>query len=143
MKLLQSGHFHAVLCVFTITLALTSFAPPSVAQTDDAVFELRTYTTREGRLPALHARFRDHTMSLFEKHGMRNIGYWTPKDKPNTLVYLIAHDSLEAAAASWKAFVTDPEWQKVAADSQRDGQILVEGGIVSEFLDATDYSPIH
>ncbi|MCB1686466.1 MAG: NIPSNAP family protein [Pseudomonadales bacterium] len=143
MKLLQSGHFHAVLCAFAITLALTSFAPPSVAQTDDAVFELRTYTTREGRLPALHARFRDHTMSLFEKHGMRNIGYWTPKDKPNTLVYLIAHDSLEAAAASWKAFVTDPEWQKVAADSQRDGQILVEGGIVSEFLDATDYSPIH
>lgn len=142
MKQPGTGHSSAGLYALALTLALICSAPGAGAETGDAVFELRTYTTQEGRLPALHARFRDHTMRLFEKHGMRNIGYWTPKDKPNTLVYLIAHDSLEAAAASWKAFVTDPEWQKVAADSQRDGQILVEGGIVSEFLDATDYSPI-
>ena len=126
-----------------IVLLLTAGSATLVtADSSGPVFELRTYTTVEGRLPALHARFRDHTMRLFEKHGMRNIGYWVPVDKPNTLIYLIAHDSVESASTSWRAFVSDPEWQKVAADSQRDGIILVEGGIVSEFLSATGYSPI-
>ena len=125
-----------------LLLALGGSTLMASADPSGPVFELRTYTTVEGRLPALHARFRDHTMRLFEKHGMRNIGYWVPVDKPNTLVYLIEHASREAAAASWRAFVSDPEWQKVAADSQADGPILIEGGIVSEFLEATDYSPI-
>ena len=68
------------------------------------VFELRTYTTNKGKLPNLNARFRDHTVRLFEKHGMKSIGYWTPTDKENTLVYVISHKSREAAKASWKAF---------------------------------------
>lgn len=114
----------------------------SSAQDSGVVFELRTYTTHEGRLPALEARFRDHTMGLFEKHGMRNVGYWIPVDKPNTLIYIIAHESAAAIPENWKSFVTDPAWQKVAEESQRDGQILVEGGIVSQLMSATDYSPI-
>src|SRR5436309_6711139 len=84
------------------------------------VYELRTYTTLPGRLPALHKRFADHTMKLFEKHGIKNEMYWTPLDderKDNTLIYLISHDSREAADKSWKAFGNDPEWQKVAAES--------------------------
>src|SRR5688500_7984779 len=58
------------------------------------VFELRTYTAPEGKLGALHTRFRDHTMRIFQRHGMTNIGYWTPQDttlRANTLVYLLAH----------------------------------------------------
>ena len=106
------------------------------------IYELRTYTTNEGRLPALHARFRDHTMALFEKHGMKNIGYWIPVDKPNTLIYIIAHDNQDAIAAGWRAFGSDPEWQKVARESKKDGPILVEKGIQSQFLTATDYSPM-
>jgi len=106
------------------------------------VFELRTYTTHDGRLPALEARFRDHTMALFEKHGMRNIGYWIPLDKPNTLIYIIAHESAAAIQQNWKAFIADPAWQTVARESQKDGQILIEGGIVSQVMSATDYSPI-
>lgn len=106
------------------------------------IYELRTYTTHEGRLPALEARFRDHTMRLFEKHGMKNVGYWIPMDKPNTLIYIIAHESGDAVSANWKAFASDPEWQIVAKNSQKDGPILVEGGIVSQFMKATDYSPI-
>ena len=113
------------------------------AQSADRVFELRTYTAPEGKLPNLEARFRNHSMGLFEKHGITNIGYWTPQDEPdssNTLVYIIAYDSREAATASWAAFLADPEWQRVARESQVDGRIV--SGVVSVFLDPTDYSPI-
>ena len=64
------------------------------------LFELRTYTAVDGKLDALNARFRDHTCKLFEKHGITNFGYWIPTDKPNTLIYLLAHKSQEAAKAS-------------------------------------------
>ena len=113
------------------------------AASADRVFELRTYTAPEGKLPNLQARFRDHTMRIFENHGMTNIGYWTPQDEPNasnTLVYIIAHDSREAAAASWDTFRADPEWQTVSRESQVDGRIV--SGVVSVFLDPLDFSPI-
>jgi hypothetical protein len=113
------------------------------AQSADRVFELRTYTAPEGKLPNLQARFRDHTMRIFENHGMTNIGYWTPQDEPNssnTLVYIISHDSREAATASWQGFRDDPEWQQVSRDSQADGRIVA--GVVSVFLEPTDFSPI-
>ena len=106
------------------------------------VFELRTYTTHEGRLPALHARFRDHTMGLFEKHGMKNVGYWIPVDRPNTLIYIVAHESQAAVPRNWAAFASDPAWHQVAKASQLDGPILIEGGIDSQFMTATDYSPL-
>ena len=113
------------------------------AQSADRVFELRTYTTPEGKLPNLQARFRDHSMSLFEGHGITNIGYFTPQDEPNssnTLVYIIAHPSREAAETNWAAFLADPEWQRVNRESQVDGRIL--SGVVSVFLDPTDFSPM-
>jgi hypothetical protein len=107
------------------------------------VFELRTYTAPEGKLPNLQARFRDHTIRIFNKHGMKSVGYWVPQDAPakdNTLIYIISHDSREAAKKSWADFQADPEWKKVAAESQVDGRIV--SGVVSVFMDATDYSPI-
>ena len=113
------------------------------AQSADRVFELRTYTAPEGKLRNLQARFRDHTMSIFEKHGMTNVGYWTPPDEPlsaNTLIYIISHDSREAAAASWQAFGCDPEWRTVSRESQVDGRIV--SNVESIFLDPTDFSPI-
>lgn len=106
------------------------------------VYELRTYTTHEGRLPALEARFRDHTMGLFEKHGMRNIGYWIPVDKPNTLIYIIAHVNAASVQDSWQAFASDPAWQTVARNSQKDGPILIDGGVEKQFMTATDFSPL-
>ena len=79
-------------------------------------------------------------MRIFEKHGMKNVGYWIPKDKPNTLIYLIAHRSVAAAGDAWKAFLADPEWQRVYAASIADGRLVAN--IDSVFLTATDYSPI-
>jgi hypothetical protein len=113
------------------------------AQSSERVFELRTYTTHPGRLEALHARFADHTIRIFEKHGMTNVGYFTPQDSPlseNTLVYILAHDSRDAAKASWSAFVSDPEWQQVFEASKRDGDIVEK--LESVFLDATSYSQL-
>ncbi|MCZ6642478.1 MAG: NIPSNAP family protein, partial [Gammaproteobacteria bacterium] len=81
------------------------------------MFELRTYTTFDEKLDDLHARFNDHTMALFEKHGMHNVAYWIPTEKPNTLVYLIAHQNEDAIKSGWQAFGSDPAWQKVYADS--------------------------
>ncbi|MEZ6041876.1 MAG: NIPSNAP family protein [Planctomycetaceae bacterium] len=104
------------------------------------LYELRTYTTPEGKLDALNARFREHTMRIFEKHGMKNIAYWNPTDKPNTLIYVIAHKDADAAKASWDAFRQDPEWKKVAEETQRDGKIVSK--VESVYMTATDYSPM-
>ena len=108
------------------------------------VYELRTYTPAEGKLQDLHKRFRDHTLRLFEKHGMQNVGYWVPIDPPNsenTLTYIIAHKNREAAKASWAAFGADPEWQKVRKESMADGVSLTTK-VESVFLNPTDYSPM-
>lgn len=115
----------------------------AVAQNANRVYELRTYTAPEGKLPELQSRFRDHTMRIFEKHGMKNHGYWVPQDSPlkdNTLIYIISHESREKAKANWSAFGADPEWQKVAKESQANGRILQ--GVVSVYMDPTDYSPM-
>jgi hypothetical protein len=111
------------------------------AQGAARVFELRTYTAPDGRLNDLQARFRNHTTRLFERHGITNIGYWTPQDDPqsqNTLVYLLAYPSREAAKQSWAAFQKDPEWQKARAESEVNGRIVSR--VESLFLQPTDFS---
>ncbi len=129
-------------------LALTGLTTLNAAAEDgpttvNRVFEMRTYTTHPGRLEALHARFRNHTTKLFEKHGMTNIGYWTPRQEADghdtTLVYLLAYPSLEAREKSWAAFQADPQWKEAKTASERDGPIVKE--VKSVFLDPTDFSP--
>jgi NIPSNAP protein len=139
------------ICVATALLAAGYVAgrltPEPVVQAavqDEKVFEMRTYTTNEGRLPALQTRFRDHTLGFFKKYDMTSIGYWVPTDGPTaqtTLVYILSHPSREAAKANWAKFQADPEWRKVAQASQVDGTILAKAP-ESVFLKATDYSPI-
>ena len=107
------------------------------------VYELRTYTTLPGRLPALHKRFAEHTMKLFEKHGIRNEMYWILTDdarKDNTLIYLLSHESQEAAEKNWKAFQADADWIKVRDASEADGKILAKAP-ERVFMRMTDYSP--
>jgi len=108
------------------------------------VFEIRTYHTFPGRLDALHKRFREHTMKMFEKHHMTNVAYWTFEDSPakeSTLIYVISHPSREAAKQNWAEFGSDPEWKAIAAASEADGGKIVEK-VESVFVDATDYSPL-
>src|SRR5438876_4734362 len=104
---------HRLLCLFAL-MAGSAFA-------QNHVYELRKYTCNEGKLETLKTRFRDHTIEIFQRHGMESVGYWVPQDgerSKTTLIYIISHASREAAKANWAAFSTDPEWKKVAAESE-------------------------
>ena len=110
---------------------------------DQRVFELRTYTSHPGRLNDVVARFRNHTTYLFDKNGMKNIAYFVPVDTPqsqNTLIYIIAHPSREAAQRSWAAFRADSAWVRARTASEANGPIVLRAQSV--FMKATDFSPI-
>jgi hypothetical protein len=131
--------------IFVAGLSVGSMRPPGIAHAQAAkhVFEVRTYTAPEGKLGELHARFRDHTMRIFNKHGMKSVIYLSPQDAPdsaNTLIYVLEHPSREAAKKAWADFQADPEWQKVSTESQVNGRIVTK--VVSVFADPTDYSPM-
>jgi hypothetical protein len=123
-------------------IAVAVFAIMSL-QAENRIFELRTYTSKEGKLENVLARFRDHTTKLFEKHGMQNIGYWVAADAPasqNTLIYVVAHKDRDAAKASWDAFRKDPEWIKAKDASEAQGAIVDK--VTSVFMNPTDFSKI-
>jgi NIPSNAP protein len=132
--------------VFTVLIFVSGFVAGNVARAQSdgkKVFELRKYTAPEGKLVDLQKRFRDHTRRIFDKHGMKSIGYWVPQDAPdsqNTLIYILEHPSREDAKKHWAEFQADPEWQKVSAESQVNGRIVSK--VDSVFMEATDYSPI-
>src|SRR4026209_2540726 len=129
-----------------LMLAGTLVAEPAPAAPAGSgrVFELRTYTASPGKLDALNARFRDHTIALFKKHGMEVVGFWEPLDKEagagEKLVYILAHPSREAAQANWKAFREDPEWVRVKAESETGGALTAK--VESVYLAGTDHSPL-
>ena len=137
-------------------LTATEYSALAQAKNYGGVFELRTYTTEAGRLPDLNARFRDHTLKLFEKHGMTNVCYWNLADAEkgakntyvagNTLIYLLSHKSIEAAKASFDAFRADPIWvaAKEASEKKAGGSLTIAqpNGVKSEALIPTDYSPV-
>jgi hypothetical protein len=115
-----------------------------LAQTAGAatVFELRVYHTNEGKLDDLLARFRNHTITIFNRHGLESVAYWVPTDEPlkgRTLFYILKHPSREAAAANWAAFQADPEWKQVSTASDANGKIVAK--VESTFLTLTDFSP--
>jgi hypothetical protein len=110
---------------------------------ESRVYELRTYTCYEGKLDALKARFRDHTIRIFKKHGIESVGYFVPQDgerSKNTLIYILVHPSREAATKNWADFVADPEWKKVAAESETNGKIVEK--IDSVFMSPTEFSQL-
>lgn len=135
--------------VESVYLVSTDYSP--AIKTGDVskggVFEMRTYTTPEGRLPNLDARFRDHTIKLFEKHGIANGGYFhvAPggKGAETTLLYFLSHKSQAAAKESFGSFGKDEAWKeaRVASEKAAGGSLTVPGGVKSEFFVPTDYSP--
>ena len=144
MTVLTPSRIVSAVALLAIGFALGSWNASSVAHAQGGkVFEMRTYTAPDGKLPNLQARFRDHTIRIFNKHNMKSVGYWVPQDAPDhttKLVYIISHDSRDAARKNWADFQADPEWKKVSAESQVNGPIVTN--VVSVFMDATDYSPI-
>jgi hypothetical protein len=138
----STGVLLAAVVLSIATLSLRAADPP--AQTGNRYFEMRTYHAPAGKLDALNARFRDHTTKLFKKHGIESIGYWTPAEGQtgagNTLVYVLAYPSKEAAEASWKSFRADPDWIKAKTESERDGKLVEK--VDQLFMNPTDYSAI-
>jgi hypothetical protein len=131
----------------SVLLNTTDYSPiPKIEKKGGRVFELRTYTTPESKLDDLNARFRNHTLKLFEKHGMENVAYWikTPdqKDAQTTLIYLLAHKDKDAVKKSFDAFRLDPDWLKAKTESEKNGSLTVQNGVKSEILVPTDYSPL-
>lgn len=111
-------------------------------QDSGGVFELRVYHAAPGKLGELEARFRDHTIKIFDRHGLKSVAYWTPMDEPdksNTLIYILQHPSREAAAANWKAFQDDPEWKSVKEKSEANGKLVDK--VDSTYMAMTDFSP--
>jgi hypothetical protein len=130
-------------------LSATDYSPVASASvaSEARTFEMRTYTASPGHLDDLNARFRNHTLALFQKHGMSNFGYWVPmkgqKGAADTLIYIVAHASKDAATASWKAFRDDPDWvaAKKASEEKAGGSLTTQDGVQSVFMKPTDYSP--
>lgn len=104
---------------------------------DSRCFELRTYTLQAGSsADVLHARFREHTIALFQKHGMTVIGFWQPVARVDQLVYILAYRDAAARDSAWAAFSADPEWVKTRTDMQ------VSVDVENTFMVATNYSPL-
>ena len=146
----------AVSLTSALALRLRAADEPAAAQTAGAqaggasssagrYYEMRTYHVADGKMDALHARFRDHTLRLFKKHGIESVGYWTVSAKPgegpkNTLVFLLAYPSREEQPKRWQAFANDPEWTKAKNESEREGPLVAK--VEQTFLAPTDYSPV-
>ncbi len=140
-KFLLTG---ALLTTALLTVALfASLSSPLLAEGPGA-YELRVYHAAPGKIDALHARFRNHTIELFEKHGMKVVGFWVPTNKEGTegdgsdrLLYILGYDDHATRDTAWKAFVNDPEWKKVYAESTADGRLVEK--VESTMMSPTDY----
>lgn len=132
----------AATTLFSPTAWAASHEGKSEANGATGVFELRVYHVAPGKLPDLLGRFRDHTIKIFNRHGMESVAYWTPLDEPeksNTLIYILRHPSREAADANWKSFREDPEWVSVRDKSEANGKLVEK--VDSTFMAFTDFSP--
>ena len=130
------------LCGAAVTLAFSKIRA-SNPQQPHHVYELRLYHAREGKMDALKARFGDHTDAIFRRHNMKSIGYWSPEDAPdsqNLFIYILEHPSRQEAEKNWAAFQADPEWQKVKAESEANGQLVDH--IDHYFMDPTSFSAL-
>lgn len=130
--------------ISTFSLLAAEGPAANLKPADPRFFEMRIYTTHPGKLEDLHKRFRDHTLRLFEKHGMTNLGYWVsldPKEEgQDELIFVLAYPSREAREQSWKKFMDDPEWKAAYEASHANGPLVTN--VDSTFLKTTDYSPL-
>jgi hypothetical protein len=106
------------------------------------IYEMRSYFAHPGKMGALQKRFREHTLALFEKHGITNVGYWTNAigGRSDELIYILGFQDLAQRDTAWAAFRSDPEWVAAAAASEKDGPLVHH--IENRILRATDFSPL-
>jgi NIPSNAP len=106
------------------------------------IYELRIYTANPGKMGALQARFRDHTVGLFEKHGIKNIGYWMNSigGRSDELWYMLAFENNGQREHAWAAFAADPQWQAARAESEKDGPLVHH--IENRIMNPTNFSPL-
>jgi len=133
----------AFLCGAAAMLCINSLRG-SNAEPPRHVYELRLYHVHEAKMDALKARFSDHTDAIFKRHNMKSVGYWVPEDAPesqNLFVYILEHPSRADAEKNWAAFQADPEWQKVKAESEKNGPLVDK--IDHYFMDPTSFSPLN
>jgi hypothetical protein len=143
IMLLKSLRIAAVAAVLFGAGYFAGHQPATVQAASERVYELRTYHCFPGKLETLKTRFRDHTIDIFKRHGMKSVIYMVPVESPQketTLTYIISHASREQADANWKAFSSDPEWKKVSTASEANGKIVEK--VDREYFTAADFSPI-
>jgi hypothetical protein len=139
---MKASHLISFFCGALLMLGVTTISQ-SQAQAPNHVYELRMYHANPGKLAALESRFRDHTITIFNRHDMKSVGYWVPQDPPNSdnlLIYILEHPSREAATKDWDAFKKDPEWVKVSAESEANGKLVDH--VDSYFMNPTDFSKL-
>ena len=139
----RRGLAAAVAPMLLLATPLAAQAQPAqapAASSGPTFYEMRTYYANPGKFEDLHARFRNHTLRLFERAGITNVAYWTKQDGGDgTLIYVLAYPSKEAREASWARFRADPEWQAAAKASELNGKLVSK--VDSVFMTMTDYSP--
>jgi hypothetical protein len=131
------------LCGAVVMLGLSTLSG-SNAKSPHHVYELRLYHVNEGKMDALKARFGNYTDSIFKRHNMKSVGYWSPEDAPssqNLFIYILEHPSRQEAEKNWAAFQADPEWQKVKAESEAHAALVDH--IDRYFMDPTSYSGLN
>src|SRR2546421_10155285 len=142
LKALKPSYVLSFLLGVTLMLAFSKLAA-SKAQSPSHVYELRLYHAKEGKMEALKARFGDHTDSIFKRHNMKSVGYWSPEDAPssqNLFIYILEHPSRQEGEKNWAAFQADSEWQKLKAESEAHGALVDH--IDRYFMDPTSFSAL-
>ena len=142
-KYMKASYLLAFLCGVAVMLCFGSLRG-SNAPTPRHVYELRLYHVHEAKMDALKARFGDHTDAIFKRHNMKSVGYWVPEDAPesqNLFVYILEHPSRADGENNWAAFQADPEWQKVKAESEKNGPLVDK--IDHYFMDPTSFSALN
>lgn len=106
------------------------------------IYEYRRYEVSPGKMKDLHKRFKEHTIKLFEKHGLNVVAFFSPMigEATNCLVYILKFENLAAREKAWTEFLADKEWQKVFEESNKNGQIVVK--VENKIFSPTEYSPI-
>jgi hypothetical protein len=140
---MKPSYLFAFLGGAAVMLCINSLRGSS-AEKPRHVYELRLYHVHEAKMDALKARFAEHTDAIFKRHNMKSVGYWVPEDAPesqNLFVYILEHPSRAEAEKNWAAFQADPEWQKVKAESEKNGPLADK--IDHHFMDPTSFSALN